>query len=94
VSGPAFLWQADSPTSGARGVCGDQGDARLAAEGCIREHGAERALIRAATPGLEAVGGDDGWCPTGDAWLAEPAPGGGVTWVPVKTEPAAAHEER
>jgi hypothetical protein len=45
--------------------------------------GATQALIRAATPGLETAGLDDGWCPTGNAWLAERAPGGGVTWVPV-----------
>jgi hypothetical protein len=83
VSDPAFLWQADSDDLGSRGVCGDQAAARLAAEGCMsRKGGATKASIRAATPGLEVGGLDDGWCPTGDAWLAELTPGGGVTWVP------------
>ncbi len=86
MSDSAFLWQADSADHGSRGVCGDQAAARLAAEGCMNGEGATRALIRAATPGLEVGGLDDGWCPTGDAWLAEFAPGGGVTWVPVTAE--------
>jgi hypothetical protein len=47
-----------------------------------KEGGATKALIRAATPGLETVSLDDGWCPTGDAWRAEFTPGGGVMWVP------------
>jgi hypothetical protein len=83
VSDPAFLWQADSDDHGSRGVCGEQSDARQAAENCMIKEGATRALIRAATPGLEVGGLDDGWCPTGAAWRAELVPGGGVTWVPL-----------
>jgi hypothetical protein len=49
--------------------------------------GATRALIRAVTPELEVGGLDEGWCPTGAAWLGESAPGGVVTWVAVTTEP-------
>jgi hypothetical protein len=78
-----YLWRADSDDHGSRGVCGDQAAARLAAEGCMGKEGATRALIRAATPGLEVGGLDDGWCPTGAEWRGELAPGGGVTWVPV-----------
>jgi hypothetical protein len=83
VSSPAFLWQADSDDHGSRGVCGEQADAQRAAEKCMTGEGATRALIRAVTPELEVGGLDDGWCPTGDAWLGEPVPGGGVMWVPV-----------
>lgn len=78
-----YLWHADGPERGSRGVCGDQAAARLAAEGCISKEGATEARIHAATPGLEVLGLDDGWCPTGDARLAAIIPGGGVTWVPV-----------
>jgi hypothetical protein len=87
VSDPAFLWRADSADHASRGVCGDQAAAMLAAEVCMNKEGATKALLRAATPGLETVGLDDGWCPTGDEWRAELAPGGVVTWAAVKAEP-------
>jgi hypothetical protein len=80
-----YLWQADGPEQGSRGVCGDQAAARLTAEGCMNGEGATQALIRAATPGLETAGLDDGWCPTGDAWLAVPIPGG-VEWTAVAAQ--------
>jgi hypothetical protein len=78
-----YLWQADSADRGSRGICGDQAAARLAAEACMNTEGAPKALIRAATPGLGTAGLDDGWCPTGEAWLAARAPGGGIEWMPV-----------
>ena len=78
-----YLWDADGPARGSRGVCDDQAAARAKAERCMKDDGAPRALIRAATPGVDVGGLDDGWCPTGDAWLAEFDPGGDVTWVPV-----------
>lgn len=84
MNDPAFLWQADSDDHGARGVCGEHADARKAAENCMIKEGATRALIRTATPELEVGGLDDRWCPTGNAWLAERVPGGGIAWVPVK----------
>ena len=78
-----YLWQADGPEQGSRGVCGDQVSARAKAEGCMNEQGATMALIREAVPGLTA-GLDDGWCPTGDAWRAEFGDDGSVVWAPVK----------
>jgi hypothetical protein len=82
VTAPEFLWQADGPARGDRGVCGDLAAARLAAEGCLRG-GASSALVEAATRGLGVGSLDGDWCPTGAAWLAEPLPGGGVRWTPV-----------
>jgi hypothetical protein len=79
-----YLWQTDGPRQGSRGVCRDHVAARRAAEGCINTEGATQALIQAATPGLETAGLDDGWCPTGDAWLAEFHDDGGIAWAPVK----------
>jgi hypothetical protein len=51
----------------------------------MAEEGAPKALIRAARPGLEVGGLDDGWCPTGAAWLGVPLIGGRARWVPVST---------
>ena len=80
MSAPEYLWQADSAVAGGRGVCGKPELAMAKAEGCLRG-GAARALVEEVTPGVAAVGMDDGWCPTGKAWFAELVDGG-VVWVP------------
>jgi hypothetical protein len=83
-----YLWQADSPTQGARGVCGEQWRARSRAEGCLLE-GAPEAVIEVAAPGLGASSLAGCWCRTGEKWRASVGPGGGVEWIPVDTAPAA-----
>jgi hypothetical protein len=78
-----YLWQADGPLNGGRGVCGELGSAREAAEGCLRRGAATGAVVEEAVPEIGIRTLADGYCRTGEAWRAEPAPGGGITWVPV-----------
>ena len=85
-----YLWQADGPLRGDRGVCGDLAAAMLAAEGCLRG-GARSVVIDEATPGLVTDSMDDGYCRTGRAWRARAADDG-IAWVPPQpTAAEAAH---
>lgn len=76
-----FLWQADGPRQGGRGVSGDQGSARRAAAGRLRSGAATTAVVEEATAGIGIRTLADGYCPTGEAWRARVADGR-VTWMP------------
>jgi hypothetical protein len=82
AAAPVYLWQADSASSGSRGVCGELRRAQAAAEGCLRE-GATGAIVEEASAGLGASSLAGCWCRTGDAWLAVRGAGGAVEWAPV-----------
>jgi hypothetical protein len=83
VTAAVFLWQADGPLNGGRGVCGEAASARLAAECCLRRGTATAAVVEEAVPavGTSTLAGI--YCRTGEAWLASRGPGGGIAWVPV-----------
>jgi hypothetical protein len=79
----AFLWQADGPLQGARGVTDDAGRARRAAADCLRSGAASSAVVEEALPDLwvRTLAGGYAW--TGHGWRAKVGAGGRVWWVPL-----------
>lgn len=76
----AFLWQADGPAMGSRGVCGDQGRARRLAAECLRSGAADTAVVEEAVTDLMAQTLADGYRRTGPRWSARVGAGGRVRW--------------
>jgi hypothetical protein len=83
-----FLWQADGPEAGARGVSGSLWAARRAAEGRLRSGAATAAEIEEAVLGLGTRALTFSYCPAGRRWQAKTSRGR-VTWVPDRTRAGA-----
>jgi hypothetical protein len=84
-----FLWQADGPEQGGRGVSGDREAARRAAEKLLRSGEATAAVIEEAELGLGTRALTFAYCPTGPRWQAMTGPRGRVRWVPDRTRAGA-----
>lgn len=84
-----FLWQADGPEQGARGVSGDEREARRAAAELLRSGQASSALVEEAATELGMRTLTDGYYPTGPRWRARVGAAGRIRWVPVKADTAA-----
>jgi hypothetical protein len=80
-----FLWQADGPRQGGRGISGDQASARRAAEGRLHSGQATAALIEEAVVGLGTRTLTFAYYPTGPRWRARVGAPGHVTWEPAGT---------
>ena len=81
----AWLWQADGPQMGVRGVVGDPGRARRLAAECLLNGVAVTAVIEeAATGGLGAQTLAAGYPRTGRKWLATVGALGNVRWTAVR----------
>ena len=93
MTASAFLWQADGPQQGSRGVSDDQGRARRLAADCLRSGAASSAIVEAALTDLGTRTLAGGYYRTGRAWRAKVGPGGRVWWVPVTAQAGAAHGE-
>ncbi len=76
-----FLWQADGPEQGARGVTDDQRRARRAAAGLLRDGQASSAVIEeaAAELGMRTLNAD--YYATGQRWQGRLGARGRVRWV-------------
>ncbi len=81
-----FLWQADGPRQGGRGISGDCKAARRAAAECLRSGTATAATIEEATAEIGMRTLTDGYYPTGPRWQARVGAQGRVRWVPLKAE--------
>ena len=79
---PAFLWQADGPQQGARGVCGDQRKARRRAADLLRSGQASTAVVEEAAAELGERTLTAGYYCTGLRWQGRAGAGGRVRWVP------------
>jgi hypothetical protein len=88
VTASAFLWQADGPQRGTRGVTDDARRARQVAADCLRSGAASSAVIEEAIPdlGMRTIVG--GYFRTGRGWRAKVGAAGQVWWVPVRAESA------
>lgn len=86
---PAFLWQADGPRQGARGVCGSERKARRAAADLLRNGQASSATVEEAATELGERTLTDGYYPSGLRWQARVGAGGRIRWVPAKAGTAA-----
>lgn len=76
-----FLWQADGPSRGERGVSGDRRAARQAAAGCLRSGEATAAVVEEATTELGIRTLAVGYHRTGQRWQARAGPAGRIWWV-------------
>jgi hypothetical protein len=81
-SAVGFLWEADGPEQGCRGVSGDELGARQAATECLRNGQATTARVEAAVTAIGTATLTDDYRRTGDAWQARLSDGR-VTWAPV-----------
>lgn len=81
TAGLAYLWQADGPSQGCRGVTGRPRSARTAAAALLRSGAADWAVIEEAVAGLGMRGLEDAWQPTGRRWRASLGREGRVRWV-------------
>jgi hypothetical protein len=80
-----YLWQADGPRQGSRGICDVEQLARDAAADLLRSGQASFAVIEEAVPELGMRTLTAGyWC-TGQRWQARVGAAGRVRWVPVRT---------
>jgi hypothetical protein len=82
----AFLWQADGPQQGTRGVTDNARRARQVAADCLRSDAANSAVIEEAVPDLGVRTMVGGYFRTGRGWRAKVDAGGRVWWVPVRAE--------
>jgi hypothetical protein len=81
----AWLWQADGPQMGVRGVVGDPGRARRLAAECLLSGVADSAVIEeAATGGVGAQTLAAGYPRTGRRWLASVGARGRIQWTAVR----------
>ena len=80
----AFLWQADGPGVGVRGIAGDEGTARRRAAACLLAGSAPLAVVQEATAELGMRTLTDGWHRTGREWQGIGGAGGEVRWIPVR----------
>jgi hypothetical protein len=79
----AFLWQADGPTMGTRGVAEDPRKARRLAAECLRSGAASSAVVEEALSDLGMRTLVGGYFRTGRGWRATVGAGGRVRWRPV-----------
>jgi hypothetical protein len=78
----AWLWQADGPQMGTRGVAGDSGRARRLAADCLLSGIASSAVVEeAATGGVGAQTLAGGYPRTGRRWLATIGAQGRIRWT-------------
>lgn len=82
----AFLWQADGPRQGARGVCGSERRARRAAADLLRSGQASSATVEEAATELGQRTLTDGYYPSGLSWQGRLGARGRVRWVPARRE--------
>lgn len=84
-----FLWQADGPEQGARGVTDAQWLARRHAAAFLLTGQASSAVVQEAVTelGMRTLG--DGYYATGPQWRGTVGDGGLVRWVPDKAGAAA-----
>lgn len=81
----AWLWQADGPQMGIRGVVDNSGRARRLAAECLRSGDANSAIIEeAATGGLGAQTLAAGYPRSGRKWQARVGARGRVRWTAVR----------
>jgi hypothetical protein len=82
----AFLWQADGPRQGARGVSDSRRRARRAAGDCLRAGHASTAVVveAAAELGMRTLA--DSYYAIGQKWQGQLGARGRVRWVPAKGE--------
>jgi hypothetical protein len=85
----AYLWQADGPQQGARGVCDSEQKARQAAADLLRSGQASSALVEEAATELGMRTLTSGYYPNGQRWQGRLGARGRVSWVPVTAEQAA-----
>ena len=86
---PAFLWQADGPRQGARGVCGSGRMARRAAADLLRSGQASTAVVEEAATELGMRTLTSGHYPNGRRWQGRLGARGRVRWVPLDAGAAA-----
>ena len=79
----AFLWRADGPRQGSRGVTDDGRKARRAAEDLLRTGQASSAVVEEAAMELGERTLADSYYATGQRWQARVGARGRVRWVPV-----------
>jgi hypothetical protein len=79
-----WLWQADGPASGGRGVSGDRLAARRAAEVRLLRGDAAEAVVEEAVTDLSPQTLAEGYRRTGPRWVAAAGPGPHVRWVPAQ----------
>jgi len=80
-----YLWQADGPRQGARGVSDDERRARRAAADLLRSGQASTAVVEEAAPDLGGLTLTDGYYPSGLRWQAtRVGTHGRVRWMPVR----------
>lgn len=77
----AFLWQADGPEVGSRGVTDDEGTARKRAAACLLSGSAVAAVVQEATAELGMRTLTDGYHRTGREWRGSVGAGGQVRWT-------------
>jgi hypothetical protein len=82
----AFLWQADGPEQGARGVCDNGRSARRAAAALLRSGLASTAVVEEAAMELGMRTLSDSYYAIGQRWQARVGARGRVRWVPARTE--------
>ena len=80
-----YLWQADGPRQGARGVSDDERRARRAAADLLRCGQASSALIEEAAAELGERTLNAGYYAIGQKWRARVGAQGHVTWEPAGT---------
>ena len=79
-----WLWQADGPASGGRGVSGDRAAAAAAAIGRLRSGDATEAVVEEAETDLGTRTLAGGYYRTGPGWVARTGPDLSVCWVPLE----------
>jgi hypothetical protein len=78
---PAWLWQADGPQMGTRGVVGDPGSARRLAGECLLSGVADSAVVEEAAAELGERTLIDGYHRTGRRWQATIGAHGRIGWT-------------
>lgn len=79
----AFLWQADGPEIGTRGVVDDEGRARRLAAECLLSGTAVTAVVDEAATDLGRRTLESGYHRTGRGWAGRVDGGGRVRWTRV-----------
>ena len=83
MTAAAFLWQADGPTMGTRGVADDPRKARQLAAECLRSGSADSAEVEEALSDLGMRTLVGGYFRTGHRWRGQVGIGGRVRWTRV-----------
>jgi hypothetical protein len=77
----AWLWQADGPQMGTRGIVDDPGRARRLAAECLLSGNASSAVVQEAAAELGMRTLTDGYHRTGREWRGSVGAGGRVRWT-------------